>query len=326
MSGSDLPYHLRQNKTVDRDIFFSLLANLDLSIPINKYSYIGLGGPMLEDFRILHQGLGLTSLESIEKDPATFSRQKFNRPYRCINCEKLNTSEYIDNFDRAEPSIVWLDYTKPSWQPQFNDIHALLSKLDAYDILKVTFNANPEVLKKKSDIDSEPLDIFLQKAGGKFTSRNMKENDVKTMPRLSASLAEIFQTVTESALDVCSDLTFVPLLLFRYTDNRHHMLTITGIVMPKSDDRCHTNLLKELGLEHWGELSLDWKDIKLIDLPDLTSREKLFINSSLPHDNGDFDYESLPFQIDKNIERNKLILDNYLKYYRFSPSFQRTTY
>lgn len=322
MSGSDLPYHLRQNKTVDRDIFFNLLANLELPNKLTDYSYIGLGGPMLEDFRILHQSLGLTKLESIEKDPATFSRQKFNRPYACINCEKLSTSEYIDNFDRMEPTVFWLDYTQSNWQSQFNDVHSLLSKMDAYDVLKLTLNANPDTLKVEG---KSKIEVFFEKAGGVFTSRNIRQNDVNVMPRFAKTLADIIYTVTQSALNLSPDLTFFPLLLFRYIDNRHHMLTITGIVMPY-DEGDSSRFVEELGLSQWGELSGDWHDIREIAMPDLTSGERLFLNSMLPNDLENFDYESLPFKFHRRPDKNKQILDNYFKYYRFSPSFQRTTY
>ena len=44
------PYHQRPNKTVDRYLFVELLSKINRYRHIGDYSYIGLGGPSLEDF------------------------------------------------------------------------------------------------------------------------------------------------------------------------------------------------------------------------------------------------------------------------------------
>ena len=51
-AGSSLPYRLRPNKAVDRELFLSLLMRLAPALSLEKYHYVGLGGPFLEDFRL----------------------------------------------------------------------------------------------------------------------------------------------------------------------------------------------------------------------------------------------------------------------------------
>ena len=46
-AGSSLPYRLRPNKAVDRELFLSLLTRLAPKLSLEKYHYVGLGGPSL---------------------------------------------------------------------------------------------------------------------------------------------------------------------------------------------------------------------------------------------------------------------------------------
>jgi hypothetical protein len=61
-------YHLRTNKAVERLLFIELLRRLDraLSRPIAQYKYVGLGGPYLEDFNLLHATFGNNEMTSLE--------------------------------------------------------------------------------------------------------------------------------------------------------------------------------------------------------------------------------------------------------------------
>ncbi|WP_407928292.1 O-methyltransferase, partial [Collimonas silvisoli] len=54
MSGAYVPYHLRQNKAVDRQLFVDLLTKLNRYKAIGDYSYVSFGGPYLEDFKLVH--------------------------------------------------------------------------------------------------------------------------------------------------------------------------------------------------------------------------------------------------------------------------------
>lgn len=170
MSGSSLPYHLRTNKAIDRRIFFDLLANISPILPrkIQQYKYISMGGPMLEDHHLLHHELGMSKLESIEKDAAALSRQNFNKPFGCISCLHKDTGGFIRDYNESEPVIIWLDYTAPKWSSQFIECADLLKNLNAFDILKVTFNANPYVLKKENKSSSQ---VFKEKANSNLLVR-----------------------------------------------------------------------------------------------------------------------------------------------------------
>jgi len=320
MSGGSVPYHLRTNKAIERRIFFDLLGNLALGRDLKNYKYISLGGPMLADHQALHHELGLTKLVSIERDSAVLTRQDFNKPYSCIECMEGSTSEYINNFNESDPVIIWLDYTDTKWGVQLNDCSSLIENLKEYDIFKVTFNANPDSLKGNSAIT--PLEAFQTKANCTQLSANLTANDVSGMDRFALTISEMFMRATEDAIGL-EELVYVPLTQFRYIDNRHQMLTITGIILPEDDEKSLRSLLTDSHLENWQYMAKSWKDIQEINVPDITLKERAEINRHLPCEGNEFDLDVLPFKLDKNARKAKSKIDNYIKYYRFIPNFQR---
>src|SRR3569623_1496496 len=83
-AGSSLPYRLRPNKAVDRELFLSLLMRRAPNLALEKYHYVGLGGPFLEDFRLVHGRLGIARMTCIETEEQDHKRQVFNRPIASI--------------------------------------------------------------------------------------------------------------------------------------------------------------------------------------------------------------------------------------------------
>lgn len=215
MNGGSIPYHLRTNKAIDRQIFFEILNQLKLPEKIQKYKYISLGGPMLEDHHILHHSLGVRNLESLERDKSVFSRQEFNRNYSCITCKNTTINDFIRDFNRTGGTVVWLDYTDTSWAQQFLECHDILEKLDEYDIFKVTFNANPDSLTDHTQMGLEKVKIFKQKAACRFLNENIDKNDVEPMDRFAKTICNIFNVVSESALGSVEGLSLYPLTIFR---------------------------------------------------------------------------------------------------------------
>ncbi|EJK2994373.1 TPA: O-methyltransferase [Vibrio vulnificus] len=320
MSGGSIPYHLRTNKAIERRIFFDLLGNLALGRDLKNYKYISLGGPMLADHQALHHELGLTKLVSIERDSAVLTRQDFNKPYSCIECWEGSTSDYIHNFNEDDPVIIWLDYTDTRWGSQINDCVSLIENLKEYDIFKVTFNANPDCLKGNSSVS--PLEVFQNKANCSQLSANLTPNDVSGMDRFALTISEMFMRATEDALGL-EELVYVPLTQFRYIDNRHQMLTVTGIILPEEHEMSLCSLLHDSHLTNWPYIAKSWADIQEINVPDITLKERAEINRHLPCREGEFDLDALPFKLDRNAQKAKEKIDNYIKYYRFIPNFQR---
>ncbi|WP_406665274.1 O-methyltransferase [Gallaecimonas sp. GXIMD1310] len=323
MSATNIPYHLRTNKAIDRQIFFEILNRLSLRNKVQTYKYVSLGGPMLEDHHILHHSLGITNLESVERDKAVYSRQEFNRVYNCIKCLNTSIGEYINNFERQGSTIVWLDYTNTQWNTQLIEFSDLLNKLDEFDICKITINANPDSLVDFSDKELDRLEVFRKRASGKFFNENVLINDVTTMDRFALTLSEMIHTAVQSTLDLTEELSFFPITIFRYIDNRCQMLSVTGIVLKKNDGEGISNLIKDSHLDVTSHICSSWNDVHEINVPDLTLREKFEINKMLPIKDGMVDVDQLPFKLNNNGIRARKEIESYMKYYRYIPNFQK---
>lgn len=86
MSGGNVSYNLRPNKYVERHLFIELLAMLVGTNDPARFVYISLGGPQMEDHRLVHQQLNLHNMISLESDEVIHRRQLFNRRPALVNC------------------------------------------------------------------------------------------------------------------------------------------------------------------------------------------------------------------------------------------------
>lgn len=317
MSGSSIPYHLRTNKAVDRQIFLDLLKKINQKYPLEEYKYISLGGPMLEDFRQIHTEFGLINLESIEVDGGVVGRQLFNKPFSCISCIESSTSDYITGFRREGPTIFWLDYTGLDLSEQFRDCEGLLRQLTDLDILKITFNVNPDAICKNGSIEE-----YRSVVSDEYMYPDLEDNNVNTMSSLPVTVSKTIKMICDKVFEG-ENSRAVPLTLFRYIDNHHQMLTATLMLMPDSDQTV-LQLKSELGLNKWPFLVPDWKSVHEIKVPDLTQKEKMLINQFIPKMSAEQISVEIGFRLSAGRPREtKKLLENYIKYYRYIPNYQR---
>lgn len=169
-AGSSLPYRLRPNKAVDRELFLSMLMRLAPKLSLEKYQYVGLGGPFLEDFRLVHARLGLSRMTCVETEEPVHKRQLFNRPIESVECVHSTLEEYLDGHEFTMPAIVWFDYTEPGGiTTQIERFAQTIGTVPIGSVLRVTLNANPESLGKPEpneisvEVDGEASDDRAQK-------------------------------------------------------------------------------------------------------------------------------------------------------------------
>jgi hypothetical protein len=105
MSGSQLAYHLRVNKYIDRQVFVEVLGLIDRYRPITRYGYVSMAGPYLEDCKVLHQGRRITRMYSFDGNERVLPRQAVNRPFGFIRCECHSSRQTVERVD--EPWNAW---------------------------------------------------------------------------------------------------------------------------------------------------------------------------------------------------------------------------
>ncbi|WP_395453709.1 O-methyltransferase [Acidovorax delafieldii] len=340
MDGSSIPYQLRINKAVDRILFIELLHRINRVSNISDYSYVGFGGPYMEDFKQVHLALGIKKMVCLEMDPAVMQRQIFNYRSRHLQYVNASSTEYLKNFDPRGGHILWLDYAIPSQLgQQLMDIRKAIGVLKPLDILKVTLNANPTCISyERPDTVKKSEEIKIMQEGrlktfeemtSPYAPNNLSKKDIEG----NTYYKTLFSTFRNciSSVPLSADQYFQILSAFHYKDDGHRMLTITGVILHKSEFR---SFLKKTRIGHWRYHNLSQFDPIEINLPNLTAMERQRLDECMPLDTSPVSKyterrvaktleKALGFSIVRSKKENEALFYNYAKYYRISPLFSR---
>ena len=327
-SGSSLPYQLRPNKAVDRELFLSFLSRIAATLRLEKYGYIGLGGPFLEDFRLIHARLGIREMVCIEAEENVHKRQLFNRPVECIECVHSTLEDYLDSNEIETPSIIWFDYTEPKGiTDQIERFSRTIGEVPIGSILRITLNANPSSLGKPEpdEITTEEGPIEERKDGKKnlqewrFNRFNERMGTVMpskigpedmTYKRYGRSILRALSLSVDRNVMGSSDREVVWALATHYADGQP-MVTGTLIVVASEDDQ---GFPKEL-IEEWDFHSTPNDPLRL-DMPALSALERLCMESN--HD----PKAVLGFELPKS-EMKEDPFEAFNRFYRVFPHFSR---
>jgi hypothetical protein len=326
-SGSSLPYRLRPNKSVDREMFLSLLTRLMPSMSIEKYHYIGLGGPFLEDFRLLHARLGIVHMTCVEIEKEVHKRQLFNRPVPSIECVHSQLEEYLDKSDFEKPVIIWFDYTDPrKIYTQIQRFSQAIGEVPLDSVLRITLNASPESLGtpkineisvefdddvtvdrlQKPTIHEWRLERFRERIKTIFPSGLSSED--MTHRNFGRTLLRVLKIAVEREALNFNDRKIIWCLATHYKDGQS-MVTATIVVCRKEEFNAE-ELIKSWEFYSTAEAP------HCIDLPALSTLERLIMESN------ENIFEKLGF----NLPGSEFGLDPvavFKRYYRIYPHFSR---
>ena len=312
------PYHLRPNKMAERFAFIEAIRRLErLSAGgLTDYTYHGLGGPYLEDFRLLYEFCPDIGMVSIEIEGETHKRQDFHLPCNKVQLVNNDMASYIAHYNPGNMrSVFWLDYTGLEYSC-FEDFKALLGLVVEESMIKVTLRCEPRNYGaiKNRRARTQKADEFRSKFG-------------KVMPVSSASpprkledfanfLQGMLRVAVEQALPpTATTLTFVPVSSFCYSDGTG-MFTLTGVVC----DDSRRNAVEQVFAD-WTFANLTWSPPKLIDVPVLSTKERLHLQHLLPSRSttGTTLRQALGYLIDDDIPKTEAALEQYVAFHRYSP-------
>jgi len=326
-AGSSLPYRLRPNKAVDRELFLALLMRLAPELGLEKYHYIGLGGPFLEDFRLVHARLGIAKMTCIETEEQVHRRQAFNRPIASIECIHTSLEDYLDETYLETPVIIWFDYTEPkSITTQIERFARTVGTIPIGSVLRVTLNANPSSLGSPDpqalsvEIDGEAsedrgvkptihewrLARLKERLGALFPS-GLTAKDV-SFKRYGLSLLHALKLAVDNEALSFKDRHIVWALATHYADGQ---AMVTGtLVVAANDDTDIEELVKS-----WEFYSTPDAPHRL-DLPALSTLERLTMESKA-------DAEAvMGFHLPRS-DMGENPFDAFKKFYRIYPHFSR---
>ncbi len=326
-SSSSLPYRLRPNKAVDRELFLSLLTRLAPRLKLESYQYVGLGGPFLEDFRLIHARLGIAKMTCIDTEMQVHKRQVFNRPVASIECVHMTLENYLDQTDFATPVIIWFDYTEPKGiTTQIERFARSIGTVPIGSVLRVTLNANPASLGTP-DANAVSVEVEGEASGDRAVKPTVQEwRLARFRERLGAlfpsdlaaqgmsfrnygpSLLRALKLAVENETLSFRDRRILWAFATHYADGQA-MVTAALVVAPKEDS----------GIE---ELVTGWEFHTTtdaphrLDLPALSTLERLTMES-----NGNA-REMMGFDLPES-DMGENPFDVFKKFYRIYPHFSR---
>lgn len=238
-----------------------------------------------------------------------------------------SSGEFIDEFQADEKTIIWLDYTNPAEiRSQIEQIQSVISKLSPLDIVKITLNSHASSyheapkgrgVNPEKDIQQPRFEKLSDKLGNLFPTADVNLG-MMTESRFPEALCLIVRYAVNSSLNGRSDIRFQPLTSFCYADGVK-MLTLTGILIGDND----SNILTETNIANWELANTQWGKPRSINIPDLTIKERLYIDALLPHSKPEDIQKELGFLFSDKESDSLEMLRTYILFYRQSPYFSR---
>jgi hypothetical protein len=341
MSGSKVPYHLRVNKYVDRQLFIEVLDHVARYQSLGNTAYISMGGGYLEDFRVLHQAFGIRHMLSFDYEDWMISRQRVNRPYGFIDCERASSGEIVSAFDENRNKlvgpdggvIVWLDYTEADMRKsQLQELELLCAKLIHGDVFRITMNAHRskfgsndkfQMLSRLGDA-TEPLLVD-------WWQRQLEEQLAEYMPperrdsqymdsdlEFAITLARAAKMAAQAGIRPRQTLVIEPMLSVVYADGQQ-MITLTGLVL--SADRREEFRERSRWSEWPYKPGDEWDNYVCLAVPHLSVRERSLIHALIPR-TGDAAYvQHLEFRLDSDPDEHGRLIGQYVDHHRRYPTF-----
>lgn len=321
-TGGQLPYQLRPNKAVERLVFLELLRRLDPAVQIGtEYDYVGFGGPQMEDFRLLHEVFPEMKMLSVERELDVLKRQRFNGPHTNVRCKLQTSEDFVSRVSDRRKLVVWLDYTDADQRPaQIAEFQSLLRSLRSRSVVKLTLNASPSSLGGAAGeraLQAKRLKVFLSDFGRCFP--NGLEEEAMADENFPSALLSVVDYASREAFSGRGDWRFQPLTSAAYADSRQQMMTVTGIVGRRTD---LSSVLIASKAATWDFSRLSWTDPAVrIRVPELTLKERIFINQLLPKLSNDVEtvQRRLGFLLDETQGGSEEKLRNYILFQRHYP-------
>lgn len=305
-------YHLRPNKAVDRLSFIEAIRFLGQLANLSEYTYYCLGGPYLEDCRLLYEFYPEIKMVSVEKDEEVYKRQAFHLPCGTLQLRPGELKSFIAQYEpKDQKSIFWLDYTALEYG-HFEDFMALIGKVAAKSMIKITLRAVPLDYRRKEEDFRQRFEALMP---------NPSANPPSTSPDFAYLVQQMVRIASQKALPSEMRHVFQPVESFHYSDGTS-MFSLTGVVCPRTERDSVKRIFKNLQFPN-----LDWHRPKSIDLPILSTKERLHVQRLLPSASGAGRIlrHSLGYLIEDNLQKSEMKLQQYADFHRHFPYFMKAT-
>lgn len=257
-------------------------------------------------------------MTSIERNHETYKRQKLHRPCRHLKLVEAPFKSFLAQYEsRNRMSIFWLDYVELSYSAM-DDFMQLLTKVANGSVIKITLRAEPT---DYSDPDEAKETAKRSRFQSEFDA--LLPSPTADPPRDFENLAylvqEMLQIACQKVLPSVCGRVFQPVSSFCYKDGVG-IVTLTGIVCPKEKQREIQSLFAS-----WQFKNLSWRRPKRIDVPVLSTKERLHLQRHLPcpENAGVRLSNALGYLVDETREKSLREMRQYALFHRYYPYFMR---
>lgn len=313
-------YHLRANKAVDRLTLIDAIKRISaLDANIGEYTYYGFGGPYLEDFRLMYEFYPEIRMISIEDRDEVYKRQKFHAPCRSsqLRLKKIEFKEFLDQYDGSDgKTIFWLDYLDLKYA-RFEEFMELLLKVSNGSIIKITLRCEPNDYLGKDEKGREK-DVEFQNQFS-YVLPHPTSKPAATFGGMASLLQDMIRIAAQKSLSSAMPSKFLPISSFRYADGAG-MFSLTGMVWARDD----VGKVKR-AFGNWHLRNLNWGTPRVIDVPTLSTKERLHLQRRLPCERhaGRVLRRALGYLIEDDARRTEGKLRQYADFHRYSPYFMK---
>lgn len=269
-------YSVRPSKSIQRQIVFDGLSNLESTLGLRDATYIGFGSIWFTDFVLAHTKINIDRMISMESDEVGFKRAYFNRPYSIVSVEHGHSNgiipDLLDDKDLcSKPWVVWLDFDYELNPSVVEDMRKLAEGAPINSVLVFTLNALPSKYGKTRERQA-----YLEETLGSVVPDNLTVRQCRE-PYLQLTLAELStKFMTSVTAKISRSGKFVPAFRLPYKDGAP-MITFGGIILgeEKADQ-----VQEIVNGGNWAGMT----DEQIV-APHLTVKEAIQMQSLLPTDN-----------------------------------------
>jgi hypothetical protein len=271
-----------------------------------------MGGPTLEDFRLIYEFYPEIRMVCIERDPETYKRQRFHLPCRSHRLKLENTTfqSFLAQYDaNDEKSIFWMDYTDLKLA-HFDDFMELLGKVGTNSLVKITLRCDPRDYAK-----TEQAEDFRKKFEALLP--NASDPPPAQLDKFALLLQKMVQIASQKALPSAMPSMFLPVSSFYYRDGVG-IFTLSGVVCRRTEEVTFRKALKQ-----WPFANMNWNEPREINVPSLSIKERLHLQRHLPSGGnaGRSLRRVLGYLIDEDMEQTETQLQQYADFHRYFPYF-----
>jgi hypothetical protein len=295
---------------------------------LRDYRYYGLGGPFLEDIRLIGEYFENLPLVSLESSEQTHRRQRFHKCAKNVTLKKETVQAFLNTASWAKPAAYWLDYTDliPA---RIQEFQSLIDRVRENSVVKITLRAalddlSDACIRGLAEIGPELPEQWRERQLAAFKSTF----EAVVPPSIDSSRLRPgnFPMLVQDMLRIASQQTlqasgrqFQILHSCFYSDHTP-MYSLTGLVCADDDTRRFQQLFAR-----WPHKNLRWAEPQRIDMPVLSTKERMALEALLPakKTTGKALRRELGYNIDEGMPATIRKLRHYATYYRYYPHFAK---